>query len=126
MLNELTTLRRLTLQLIKQLHAWELESPGTGRTPRALERMDTVLRTLRIILSLGGKLAEMVPGSSLEAQQECPMFWYQLETEIVSLHKRDSQLDGVVVEIQKAGIGTKASCNYARICVTSPLEDLLV
>ena len=115
MLAHLKILRALVVQLIKKVDSWAAEANGKVLSARATDRLCYLRKALCGILRLVSEILEGVPDCEVEAAQEHPEFWLQVENDMAFLHMQDSELDGVLVLILKEGADERGRANYGRL-----------
>ena len=112
MLAHLKILRALVVQQIKKVDSWAAETTGKVLSARATERLCYLRKDLCGILRQVSEILERVPDCEVEAAQEHPEFWLQLENDLTLLHMQDSELDGVSILILKEGADERGRANY--------------
>ena len=126
MLNQLMTLQRWVLHLIRKLDKWESEASIKLRSALAAERSCFVRTCLHSILRLLGEIIERIRANENEANQQRPTFWLEVEETIGWFYKQDTELDGLWVLIKKERATEKEFPNYGRIDGIAPMESLVL
>jgi hypothetical protein len=125
MLAQLTTLRVMVFQLLKQVNEWTGETPAIPRSARSLQRLQVLRKDVHTIALLLEQLLFLVPDSAQEAAQQQSAFWLAVEIKLIELFQRGVKLDGVILYLHQEGSQERDFSKYGKLEFEVHLDDLV-